>query len=1434
MPRIALIPAEEALIPRPHSSASQVATSPQPSGTASSISNYNKHLYNVNSNNATEEQEYPQNPQDNYYSQARPPRLAFALTPRPARSPSPQLHNTFHDHYPPWSSQFHRDIHPRAGSPLQQDRQDSWASSLRLEAPVLVSDSNHDSEDGNGNGNGNDSDDEREETQQKPSTSRRKSFLTRLRGATSRLSFGDDRARGSQESERAQRPSLDSLSPPDSRKEVLQDLSYEEKQQEPRRRSRSGWRPSLSLIRQESHGSNIIYHLENDPSPVANNIKERRRRVKGGKNRKKGNHHAKRRHAAQQRQQQLYEQQLAEQAWFLPELTQILEKKTRYPLSYDDFEAFLRNHRAVEYLNFWTDVTAHEQLYSTFDVSERRQKREKQLEERAIARDKRQTALIAALESGKLTPDPDLLTPSGAGTGAGIGVSGQEIDGSNLYVASRSSLQLPLNDHFSFPQGSRRYGVHDSSAAFAPISTYHPDNHGSRSYTPRTYDRALVGASDRRTSGEMSRPSLEEAHISEQDAAVAAVAMRAQRNGRYPYNHSREDIRRRSLDHYRTMAGGGPSNMRYQQNNTSSGHFDGPAPNSSSSPSSANPYNMTIRGRGSVDIMARSDSRSSRIRSPGSEDYYSNPARRTPSQSFVQPLSPPHLMIQDEGMQEPQGMDTVVVQEDRDDIVSVNLGHKYSLQAIGLAQPLFSRRPSINTFGAGVGPLQPPVSIYRAGESAYTSSIFSSGQEGKGILAPSFRAISLEDLEESAMRIYQKYLIQLRTASMAAEEIAAALATGNSTVRRPGHDNRYKIDKAIAPGWNGYAEEIIAEWNAKWQERKSKRLSTRKSVYTPAGDEAHGRQPGVASNEKSIRIDTGLGEGQGSKKSTGKTSLPTSPISAKLKKRTGTGLSAMLNPILTRLMRTEILVVELPTLTINTTTFEEIDALEDSEEDEDEDVDDDDYNDEDDYDSDTEDNGDNEEFKGVSDAKEKNERSLSLTNFNALDGQRGGAIASRPTLSSTHEDAAVVILERSIPSVSPVAAPNHSTKLTDLNQSAADDIQAQHTELASAVPGNGSRVATAVAEELEPAHKNPSSLSSSSSSSLSSSWDRITKRDLNKQVTILPLAVTTSKRPSPYRQHVGLRGVKSRAGSAARTASIATQRVGQRLNALLSRSIGGAGSSSSSLDTIQVTPITSPLVDRPPFHIQIPVIATENREMDGKRADDQNAVNDLKNGHSLPMPLSEIDNFIAQLQGEQQSLKAGGASTSANERRTTQGDGGEGSSRLRPGAFLSPAVSSISHHTAGSSALSSPAAVTGSAVFYMPLECRQRIHRQVQQEGRTYAPPLFGPAKGFVSDVVLQDHYYPQFLTWVEQQNLGLLTQRHPNNLIKSRGMIWTGTFIWLVVIGIQLTLVLLGIGGWKSPWVWIVGVFGGWTGSICLATGVKGFSPILGLMGKM
>jgi len=492
MPRIALTPAEEALVPRPHSSASQVATAvpsaysrhstspgtprhPHHPNQHSSLA-YHPYYANSSAANSTlaglhqspssasiplsadqysrpaspsphlqqqqqqqsslsiysiagastssaaggggvgaiapttpasgSEQEYPQNPQDGYYSQVSPrpsspgpPRLAFSLTPRPARSPSPQLYGNLYDqNYQPRSSYFSRgsyDAQPRPGSPLQQEHQESWDSSVRMESPAQMTDSEEDT----------DSDDEAEEDsrprrKRRPEPSKHsnsKSILRRLKESTSRMSFGDDTSasasqrpyRTSQESDRAQRNSRDSSSTSLPGKEVLQDLSDEEKQQEPRK-SRSAWRPSLSLIRQESDGSGMNSYLQNDPNRIsgqpsnestgprrstsnnrilnnnnnnnsssagAENKQKKSARTKNGKKKKRASKKRKAKEAAtrQLRQQQLQQQQLAKQEDLsLPTLVQVLEKKTRYPLSYDDFEAFLRSRRAVEYLNFWT------------------------------------------------------------------------------------------------------------------------------------------------------------------------------------------------------------------------------------------------------------------------------------------------------------------------------------------------------------------------------------------------------------------------------------------------------------------------------------------------------------------------------------------------------------------------------------------------------------------------------------------------------------------------------------------------------------------------------------------------------------------------------------------------------------------------------------------------------------------------------------------------------------------------------------------------------------------------------------------------------------------------------------------------------------------------------------------------------------------------
>ncbi|KAG0278936.1 hypothetical protein BGZ95_002711 [Linnemannia exigua] len=1594
MPRIALTPAEEAQIPRPHSSASQVASAvpttgslaglgaqlgslssasipisdsyysrpsspgPRPSSPsvlhqhhpASAPSPSTASNLNNNTSGATGEQEYPQNPQESYYSQippARsaspgPSRLAFALGSRPARSPSPQLHtNNLYDHYQPRSSYFHRssyDVHPRPGSPLQQEHQDSWESHHggrhRVDSPDSVSES--DEEDSE---SGNDSDNHRRTPHYHrpvtPQRSNSKSILSRLRETTSRLSLGDDFRRSSRASQESthhndtapQTTTRDSQDSSVSRpgeggggKEVLQDLSDEERGQEPRK-SRSGWRPSLSLIRQESSsngsGENNNLYMQNNPHRISDMLPHGEPRYDGTNNndsstpakknsrkknskasKKKRRRQKKRRaekQAALQRQQQLYEQHLAEQALYLPELPQILDKRTRYPLSYDDFEAFLRSQRAVEYLNFWTDVTAHERLCRTFDVSERRQKRELQLEERALARDKRRVALLAAMESGRITPDPEHLTPGfGAGTGIGIGASGQDIEGSNLYTASRSSLQLPLNDHLSFPQESRRYGIHDSSSPFPPVHSSHSGYFQGIPFED-SYNRQLTGAGADRTSNELNRPSLEEAHISEQDAAVAAVAMRAQRSGLVPLDQSPEEVRRRSFDYYRPLPGsvtpvtGGSamSSPRYLQNNHSnSGNIGGPLTNSTS-----------------------------RTRPLTSEDYFGNGIRRVASQNFHSPITPPQQQNQDEG-----GVQSTMTPTDQevlqDEVTDSNnhgpehstLRRQVSQYSIAFSeQPDFHRRPSMARFG---GPLQPSAMIRRSGESAYAPSLYSMGQEGRALLVQSFRTIGLEDVQESALRIYRKYLIQLRTASMAAEEEAAASASKESNGGRYDGLNRPSLEKSFAPGWDGYAEEVIAQWNEKWkgrsrEARRSRRLTGGRRTYSGrSADHDYSGQPSTVGDEDgsqgqadeagegrrlSINTQTRPGSPEGHHRSKSrergdqsanddegdnhedddyedeenddfeeggipgrrkKSSAPSSPISPRMRKRTGTGLSALLNPFLTRLMRTETTVVELPTLTINTTTVEEAAVLDDSEEDDDEEDDEEDEDSDDEADDDEDDDDDDEEEK----VNSQNVERIGKVRTSPLQTTQGNQVASKeplPSSSVSIQEAEVEemiveeVLNRSMPIV---VSPPSIRSTSDQSQGYASDTEAP----------DGIRT-TALSEPSDHATAENPSKENSSSSSLSSSWDHITKKDLEKQVTILPPPATSSIRSTPYHRQ-GLRGVRSGTSRAAKSASRTAHNVGLQLSTFWkNKSLRqDTGSSSSSLDVLQVTPTTTPRID---FQFQIPAIVMDSPSSNEKSGsffgNDRSSeraggagvsLGSASGGNSPIVPLQSVV-AAGQSPGGGVSERNGTLNEKSTLHPPLQPYGSPGglsttstaTSKPFSSAHASP-LSSVGQASSGQASSPhfsgiTPAAVAASAAaaaFYLPLECRQRIHTQVQDEGRTEAPYLYGPAKGFVMDVVLQDHYYPLFLKYVEQQNLGLLTRHHPNNVLKRRGMIWSGIAMWVVTLAVQLTLMFIGQGGWKSPWVWVVGTVGGWSGSICLATGVKRFSPLLGIAGKM
>ncbi|KAF9082746.1 hypothetical protein BGX23_012110 [Mortierella sp. AD031] len=1201
--------------------------------------------------------------------------------------------------------------------------------------------------------------------------------------------------------------------------------------------------------------------------------------------------------ALQKQQQQLYEQQLTEQALYLPELQQILDKKTTYPLSYDDFEAFLRSQRAVEYLNFWADVTAHERLCRTFDVSERRQKRELQLEERAIARDKRRVAMLAAMESERITPDSELLTPGlGAGTGVGVGASGQDIEGSNLYTASRSSLQLPLNDHLSFPQESRRYGVQDSSALYNP----HPPNSGYFQGVPigGAHNRHLAGAGTERTSNELTGPSLEEAHISEQDAAVAAVAMRAQRNGQFPPGQTPEEVRRGSFDYYRPLSGGvigggGGASLRYLQNNHSNGFVGGPLTNSYSAP---NAYNLLMRGRGSVDVMAmaRSNSRNSRTRPAGTEDYFGNGIRRVTSQNFQTPQTPPqHIapqQYQDEG-----GVSSAVTQHDQEvlqDEAADNdrqghhvLRHQASQYSIAFTEPELHRHPSMARFGAsGYGPLQASAMARRSGESAYAPSLYSMGQEGRAMLVQSFRTIGLEDVQESAMRIYRKYMIQLRTASMAAEEEAAAFAANESNGGRRDGLNRPSLEKSFAPGWDGYAEEVIAQWNEKWkgrsrEARRSRRLTGGRRTYSGrSADADYSGQPSTVGDDESPELAAERTQGRALTINTHTTpstpahshrsdergdhsggddssndrededddedeedddfeegtmsgrrdkSAPSSLRSPRTRKRTGTGLSALLNPFLTRLMRTETTVVELPTLTINTTTVEEAAVLDDTDDDDEEDDEEDEDSDdeaEDDDDEEDEDSDNNRRVdRGAKDKTQESHPEQLTTDKKPL---------SLPAPKQDVEEVVVEeVVDRSMPTI---FAPQSPRTGSDRSRGGVSDSEAPigiH-DAPSAEPSELPIVAEPVSRK-------------SSASSLSSSWDRITRQDLAKQASV---------RNTPYHRQ-GLRGVRSGTGKAAKSATRTAQKVGLQLSTFWNKSLRH-DSSESSLDVLQVTPVT-PRID---FQFQIPAIVMDSPSSNEKSGS-KNELSSEKCGSGLgsngglsPASASGANSPIIPLQsaitagpGSGQSSNVSELAAGVNEKSSTLyppsqpfGSPGGLSTFSKPSTALASPQSSPGQTSTGAGphfSGSSPAAVAASAAaaaFYLPLECRQRIHTQVQEEGRTEAPYLYGPAKGFVMDVVLQDHYYPLFLEYVEHQNLGLLTRKHPNNVLKRRVMVWSGIGLWLVTLGIQVMLVLIGEGGWRSPWVYLVGIVGGWTGSICLATGVKRFSPLLGIAGKM
>lgn len=820
-------------------------------------------------------------------------------------------------------------------------------------------------------------------------------------------------------------------------------------------------------------------------------------------------------------------------------------------------------------------------------MSERRFKRELQLEDRAFARDRRRQTLDAALENGRFSPDPGTGRTGMLGEGQITDVQG--LNSSNLYITSRSSLQLPLNDHLSFPLETRRYGLQDSASSFPLMPPSLAQRRGSEQRPMGAYNRLLTGAGGRRTSLEKSRYSLDESPIAEQE--------------------------------------GGDS-------------------------SASTPSVPRIRTRGSIDAFG--NSRLVGRRPSATEEHIHHRPSERPAVSS--PLNPARPALPEHTAQAEIDQLTRAVE----DSIHFSLGQyqteiaasmpQASVQSLRIVEPILERRSSVANFEGGHGPLLPPLAIRRSGESAYAPSLYSTVHDGRAILAQSFRTISVEDLDESVARIYRKYLIQLRTMSMAAEEEAAAAAAASKNV----HGNnpvetsiRNSLEKSFAPGWDGYAEQVISEWNAKWRRRDSKvrrarRVSARRSISgrgAPAPRHGTDHDPtksagATTTSGGEVKLPGSAEKGPLDHDSQENDSqdtehAPKSSKRPKLKRETtGTGITAFLS----RLLRTETTVVELPTLTINMTTVEEdYDETDES-----------DYDEDDEYDSDDE-----------------------------------------------QEE---------------------------------DDDEVEATQLSTTATKN-----------------------------------------------VLQLEI---KAPEPLFR-------KGRNYEPASPSNVTDENYTNTANGSLAgdRAVSEAGTHDSAIPLQSL--FARPLIDTTRLPLA-PLISTD--------------------------ALTPVAVASPQTPTPALALAQGMATTST----TT----------------VVP-LSSI----AGSSNVAASAIA---AAFYLPLECRQRIHSQVQQEGRTDAPHLFGPAKNFVVDVVLREHYYPLFLKYVEAQNLGLLHESHINNRIKRQGLICLGFALWAIVVAVQITLVMMAWGGWKSPWVWVVGIVGGYPGSVFLATGLTKFSPILGLVGKM
>ncbi|KAF9977038.1 hypothetical protein BGZ65_007565 [Modicella reniformis] len=620
-------------------------------------------------------------------------------------------------------------------------------------------------------------------------------------------------------------------------KSDIRDLSDEERQGASNNRRRPSWRPSLSLIRQESSSFNVFTSQEqrrypqNERRRISDAHEEQNARRKGkpashGKKRRKKSA----RHGQQQQQQpdleggQQHQSSRKVQLGVMPSLAQVLDKKTRYPLSYEDFEAFLRHHRAVEYLNFWTDVTAHEQLCRTFEISERRLRREQQSGERALDRDRRRLAALTGDSQGhRLSHDTadrypylDRKTSNGfPESSRNTSPQHQQLqkqgsNDSNLYYTSRSSLQLPVQDHLSI-----RPEIRHNAPSPIPLSTPQRRRSEQRGMAG-TYNRILTSSPGYyRSSVEESRQSVEGTVVPDvDDSAIHAQST---------YVNTKE------------RASTNPPPI---------------GPKSKARQSSA----KTNASRNGLSAQQSSSQQQRQHSSPTLTTFQGSPS----------------LQVQDEMAQLVEAVEDMLhhpthlgIHEDHSNTTEHRrLAHETSQEPLTL-----HRKPSaIPREDSNTNSLQLPLTVYRSGEGSSSDipSPYSTIQNGRtsasaeaALLVQSFRAIGLEDLEESVLRIYRKYLVMLRTTSMTREEETAATTTtttttSNMTVIEPRNavPGRISGEGSFAPGWDGYAGQVIAEWNTKWAgrradgRRRSRRHSARRDTLMSAK-----RSSGISSKQ---------------------------------------------------------------------------------------------------------------------------------------------------------------------------------------------------------------------------------------------------------------------------------------------------------------------------------------------------------------------------------------------------------------------------------------------------------------------------------------------------------------------------------------------------------------------------------------------------------